>query len=281
MNTGLLALALTALPLTFFTLNSEAATPQLTRGGLAVLELGHSDSAPKVTLNNGNNRVLVTRANEQAPWQAWLGIDLKQKITRGELHYQVNGQPQQINIEDFNYPEQRLTVKNNQVWPSEAELARIKAESVKMNKVYNSFSDLEVPQGLIWPARGRQSSAFGLRRFFNDQERAAHSGIDIAAPLNSVAIAPGAGKVVLTGHFFFNGKSVFIDHGQGMISMLCHLNDIDVKEGDMVSAGTPIGKVGATGRATGPHLHWSLSLNNARIEPRLLLAADQPLNPDL
>src|SRR5690606_10972710 len=126
------------------------------------------------------------------------------------------------------------------------------------------------------PLHGRESSAFGLRRFFNNEERNPHSGQDIAAPTGTPSVAPAPSTVVLTGEFFFNGNSVFIDHGQGLIRMLCHLHSIDVKEGSELQAGDVIGTVGATGRATGPHLHWTVSLNNARIDPRLLLATDQP-----
>ena len=99
-------------------------------------------------------------------------------------------------------------------------------------------------------------------------------------PTGTPVIAPAAGKVVLTGDFFFNGNSVFIDHGQGLITMMCHLHSIGVTEGTEVQAGDQIGTIGATGRATGPHLHWTVSLNNARIDPRLLLADDQPQSPE-
>lgn len=255
-----------------------AATSMPVKGGLAVIDLGKSATAPQVTF--GNNKVLVTRANQDSAWEAWLGISLTQELSNGQITFQVNDEPRNLAVQDFAYPEQRLTVKKNQVWPNEDELKRIRQESAQMRKVYNSFSDLPTPQGMIWPIRGPQSSAFGLRRFFNGEERAAHSGIDIAAPTGTPIQAPAAGKVVLTGDFFFNGKSVFIDHGQGLISMLCHMHDIDAKVGDEVKAGDIIGKVGATGRATGPHLHWTISLNNSRIEPRLLLAADQPQHPD-
>lgn len=255
-----------------------AATSSPVRGGLAVIDLGHADTAPVVTLNE--NRILVTRKSGEHPWEAWLGISLTQTLKDGQLFFKVNNEQQSITVEEFAYPEQRLTVKKNQVWPSEQELERIRSESKSMTDVYKSFSIHPVPPSMIWPVRGPQSSAFGLRRFFNDQERAPHSGIDIAAPKGTPVQAPAAGKVVLTGNFFFNGKAVFIDHGQGLISMLCHLNDIDVTEGDLLEQGDLIGKVGATGRATGPHLHWTISLNNARIEPRLLLAEDQPLQPN-
>ena len=126
------------------------------------------------------------------------------------------------------------------------------------------------------PAQGPTSSPFGLKRFFNEQARRPHSGLDIAAPRGANIIAPADGEIILTGNFFFNGNSIFIDHGQGLITMYCHMDKLDSQQGDVVKAGDIIGKVGSTGRATGPHLHWTVSLNNNRVEPLLFLA--EPTN---
>ena len=254
-----------------------AITPHSIPGGLAVVDIGHFASEPDATFNS--KRVLLTRDTPDSPWQAWVGIPQSQ--TPGPTSLIVNGRIHAFNVEPFSYPEQHLKVSKHYVSPSAKELQRIRQENIQMGVVYRSFTDLPTPTaGMIWPIRGPQSSAFGLRRFFNGEERAPHSGVDIAAPTGTPIHAPAAGKVVLTGDFFFNGKAVFIDHGQGLISMLCHMNDIDVEEGTVLKAGDLIGKVGATGRATGPHLHWTVSLNNARIEPRLLLADDQPIQPN-
>jgi murein DD-endopeptidase MepM/ murein hydrolase activator NlpD len=111
-----------------------------------------------------------------------------------------------------------------------------------------------------------------MRRIFNGESRNPHSGMDIAAPVGTPVRAPLAGTVIDTGDYFFNGNTVFVDHGRGVISMYCHLSAIDVIPGQHVAAGTTLGKVGMTGRVTGPHLHWALSLNRAWVDPELFVA---------
>lgn len=247
---------------------------QLIPGGLAVLELPANFNG-EARFNN--QPLMIIRPDPQQPALALAGIPLSQKP--GPAILQLGDQTHTLTIQPHAYPEQRLTVQKKHVNPDPQQLARIRTEMQRMTKVYKSFSPAQNFQPMIWPLHGRESSAFGLRRFFNGEERNPHSGLDIAAPTGTPIVAPAAGTVVLTGDFFFNGNSVFIDHGQGLISMLCHLHSIGVKEGDQLQAGDVIGTVGATGRATGPHLHWTVSLNNARIDPRLLLAADQPHSP--
>ena len=151
-----------------------------------------------------------------------------------------------------------------------------------MRAEYLRFSEAgESPLPFLQPVDGPQSSAFGLRRVLNGEPRAPHSGIDIAAPTGTPIRNPAPGVVTITGDFYFNGKTVFVDHGQGLISMVCHLSRIDVAEGDEVARGAVLGLVGSTGRSTGPHLHWSVSMNGSRVDPEqvMTLLREQPADP--
>jgi len=159
--------------------------------------------------------------------------------------------------------------------PNKQDLERIGKESKIIRAALATWSEqTNVPFDFELPVHGRLSSPFGLRRYFNGQPRKPHSGLDIAADEGTPILAPASGTIIATGDYFFNGNTIFIDHGQGLITMFCHLNKIRVKPAQVVEKGQRLGDVGMTGRVTGPHLHWSVSLNNARIEPRLLLGPE-------
>jgi murein DD-endopeptidase MepM/ murein hydrolase activator NlpD len=171
------------------------------------------------------------------------------------------------------YEEQRLTVENQRhVDPSPEDLERIAVERKRIDKALSTYSpDLQPLLRLAAPVAGARSSSFGLRRFFNGQARSPHSGMDIAAAAGTPIVNPARGRVLDTGDFFFNGQTVFVDHGQGVVAMYCHLSRTDVKPGDEVGAGAQLGLVGATGRVTGAHLHWGIAVNRAMVDPVLLL----------
>ena len=174
------------------------------------------------------------------------------------------------------YETQRVTLANRrQVDPEPEDLRRIAREQESLVRAFSTFSD-SAPEGLAFdlPSAGRVSGGFGLRRFFNDEPRQPHSGLDIAAPEGTPIAAPAAGTVIEIGDYFFNGLTVVLDHGQGLVTMYNHLSRIDVAKGARVARGESIGAVGHTGRVTGPHLHWSVSLNNARVDPALFLSSE-------
>jgi murein DD-endopeptidase MepM/ murein hydrolase activator NlpD len=186
-----------------------------------------------------------------------------------------------FDVTDKAYPVQRLTIPNDRkVNPYAQDMTRIRQERKDMDVAFTHFQDEAVQVDFSLPTAGRASSSFGSRRILNDQPRSPHSGMDIAAVTGTPILTPSAGKVVAQGDYFFNGNTVLVDHGQGLITMYCHLSEISVQVGDELDSGMLIGKVGQTGRVTGPHLHWSVSLNNARVDPALFLAEDPTVVAD-
>ncbi len=241
-------------------------------GGVAVVALPDSVRDPAVTF--GDTPILVTRDGDTT--YAVVGLPLTE--TPGARTLSVTGADGStvriaFEIAGREYATQRLTIANKRkVDPSPEDLERIGAERVRINAALASWRpDTPAPLSFRLPVPGRESSPFGLRRFFNDKPRKPHSGLDIAAPTGTPIVAPADGIVVETGDFFFNGNTVFVDHGQGLVTMYCHMNRIDVATGDTVRAGDALGQVGATGRVTGPHLHWGVTLNRTMVNPKLFL----------
>ena len=181
-----------------------------------------------------------------------------------------------------NYPEQRLRTSNRRmVDPDPADLERINRETATMRAAYALRTPVAAsPVPFLKPVEGRHSSVFGLRRFWNDQPRSPHSGLDIAANTGTPIESPAPGIVAVTGDYFFNGNTVMVDHGGGLVTMYCHLDAIGVQEGQTVARGDVLGQVGATGRSTGPHLHWSVSLAGVRVDPERMMAVLNALVDD-
>lgn len=241
-------------------------------GGVATIALGSSSVRPQARV--GDVPVMVIDADGQ--WIAVVGIALGAKTGSLTLTVKRSGQPEKVIpfvVEPMRYAEQHLEVPQRQVDLSQQDIARYERERAHQGQVIATFSELLLPASLRMrqPVPGERSSSFGLRRVFNGQARNPHSGMDIAAPAGTTVIAPAAGRVIDTGDYFFNGKTVWLDHGAGLLTMYCHLQAISVKVADTISAGDVIGAVGSTGRATGPHLHWSVSLNRVMVDPVLFL----------
>lgn len=241
--------------------------PSPVPGGVAVVPVPGSKAEPRVTFRG--EPVLVRRGAKG--WVAVVGIPLSAKAGRDTI--EAEGRTISFTIRPKRYPEQRIHLKDQrQVTPNVEDEARIAREQALMAPAWRAW-----PEGLVpslrfqQPTPGGLTSSFGLRRIFNGEPRAPHAGLDIKAPAGQAVRAPAAGVVVLTGDFFFSGNAVFLAHGEGVVSLFAHLSKVTVTQGQVVKAGDLLGQVGMTGRATGPHLHWSLSLNNARVDPRLFL----------
>lgn len=248
-------------------------------GGVAVLALEDRGVVPTATFNGSS--VLVVPNAEFGGYLAIVGIGQKNNPGRHHLTVNYDGASESIDFTVGNkkYREQHIKLSSDRhVNPSQKDLDRYSREAAEQTTAYKEFRKV-IPSNIVLdrPVEGgRFSSPFGLRRFFNGQERNPHSGLDIAVPQGTPVKSSADGVVTITGDYFFNGKTIFVDHGQGLISMYCHLSEIGVQKGQTVSRGEVVGKVGSTGRATGPHLHWNVSLNNQRVDPAIFIGAFEP-----
>ena len=242
----------------------------LVPGGIAVIPT-HAGA-----LSGRYRNQRITLANFDGEQYAIIGIPLNAEIgsQQFDLSYaDGHSESLQFSIEFKEYIEQHLTISNTrQVNPNTEDMVRINRESAKMTRAFSSWDDSLTPVfSMQAPVAGIRSSSFGLKRFFNEQPRNPHSGMDIAADEGTPIYAPAPGIILTTGNYFFNGNTIIMDHGHGLISLYCHMNTIDVKLGTVIRTGDQIGRVGQTGRVTGPHLHWSVNLNNTRVDPALFL----------
>lgn len=241
----------------------------LVPGGVAIIEI---ETDPALQYRFRGKPVLV--AEIDGVRKALVGLPLGLKP--GE-HYIEASDGQQVRkkfftVADKKYTTQHITITDDRkVNPYESDMKRILAEQKRKRKARVHYSRGGVDVDFLLPVEGTKTGSFGRRRVFNGQPRRPHSGMDFAAPTGTPVLNPSPGTVIELGDFFFSGNLVYIDHGQGLISMFAHLSKIDVEIGQRVGKGEIVGKVGATGRVTGPHLHWSLGLNGTWIDPALFL----------
>jgi len=244
-------------------------------GGVAIVKLGGADSQVSEVSYNGK-RVLTLR--QAGGLFALVGLPLDTAPGMQTLHLRTTVDSMQLTfatafeVKPKAYPAQHLKINPRFLEPSTTDQQRIERETPLLIQARGHWSDA-APDSLILdvPSSGRLSSRFGLRRVLNGQERAPHGGLDVAAPTGTPVHAANAGRVINTGDYFYAGKSVFLDHGKGFITVYLHLSRIDVKEGDTVDRGALLGAVGATGLVTGPHLHWGVLLNGVYVDPELFL----------
>jgi murein DD-endopeptidase MepM/ murein hydrolase activator NlpD len=259
-----------------FPLLAHASLPQSSNvpGGVAIIPLGSvSSSADTPQTWLGDQPVLVTSDHEL--WYAVVGLSLDMTPGSHELRVQIGGETktQDFVVNTKDYPEQHITLKDkSKVQLSDADEARADREIAVIQELKRHWRAAQnTDLAFILPVQGELAGRFGLRRFFNEEPRSPHVGLDVAVARGIPVKASAQGQVLAVDDYFFNGKTIFVDHGNGLITMYCHLDRIDVKTGETVSKGQRIGLSGKTGRATGAHLHWSVVLNGVMVDPELFI----------
>ena len=243
-------------------------------GGIARVPLGtllDYPDKPKAWLDGQS----VWVAADDGHWVAVVGVPLDTPTGTKTLRVATNRGERSVSfpVVEKRYAEQHVRLKDSSkitLSPDDEKRALADIERIQsLKKHWREIDDTD--SNFIRPADGRLSSRFGLRRIFNGAPRAPHSGLDFAAPRGAPVITAASGRVLAIDDYFFNGKTVFVDHGNGLLSMYCHLDRMDVQPGDTLRKGQRLGLVGATGRASGPHLHWSVVLNGTMVDPELFL----------
>jgi murein DD-endopeptidase MepM/ murein hydrolase activator NlpD len=259
---------------------AHAALPQSSNvpGGVALVPLCSVTvcaDAPQAWL--GEQPVLVAADHDE--WVAVVGLALDMAPGAHVLRVKIGeeARAQEFVVSAKDYPAQYVTLKDkSKVELSPENLARAEreiAEIIQLKLHWRAAQDVDL--ALMLPAKGRLGGRFGVRRIFNGQPRTPHVGLDVAVKRGTTIRASAQGVVLAVADYFFNGKTIFVDHGNGLITLYCHLERIDVQPGATVDKGQPIALSGRSGRASGPHLHWSVVLNGAMVDPEWFIAAAQ------
>lgn len=261
----------------FFPLHAVAKLPKqaLIPGGVAIINLAINSQVAPVVNYLGNRVLVLADPKKKRNWLAVIGIPLDAAVGTNNIQIQANNKIINRNfvIKHKKYPLQKLTIPDQRkVEPLPEDQAKIANEYTETIQTYAVWEYKQLDSlKLALPVSGRISSPFGLKRVINNIPKNSHSGLDIAAPLGAKVKVAKEGRVINIGNYFYTGNIVFVDHGQGFITSYCHLDKVVVRNGQLLKAGDIVGMVGKTGRATGPHLHWSVSLNGIRVDPKLFV----------
>ncbi len=264
-----------ALTITAHTTTAEPGSP----GSIVRLEVSCRCVAAKpvgVVQVFGRDVPLIASAGAGS-WSALIGVDVETAAGTYPVRVAIDSTTgpragvSTLTVRRKQFPTRRLRVAPVYVDPPRAEQERIAADAARLNAIYAAVSWREQIGPFEAPVPVAPQNTFGARSLFNGQPRSLHAGVDFSAPAGAPIAAPAAGEVVLADDLFFTGKTIVLDHGRGLYSVLAHLSTLAVSARDVVERGQIVGQVGATGRATGPHLHWSARLNGARVDPMALV----------
>ena len=247
-------------------------------GEIVVLEVRPSEDPVTLSATAFGNSVQFFRSSNDV-WAALLGIDLTTdpgaydvSVHATAANGNIARKSYMLSVGQKDFPTRRLTVDPSFVSPPPSVIERIQREARQLDEIFTTASDVRLwSGGFLRPVPGDSTSSFGRRSVFNGQARSPHSGTDFRAAEGTPIKAPNTGMVVLAADLYFSGNVVIIDHGWGLYSYFAHLSKILVDKGDLVEPGQTVGQAGATGRVTGPHLHWTLRLNGARVDPLSLI----------
>lgn len=240
-------------------------------GGLAIIPI---DIKQKPEAQYDGRPVLVVKSPKANQWLLIVAIPLDKSYPIQEIDILKPVKAKvPFHISDKFYRTQSLSIQNvRKVDPLPEDEGRLKEEEKKLATIYSQSSPADPFAGQwVAPSTGPISSLFGLKRVYNNKPRAPHSGLDVAAPAGSPVKAAAAGQVVEAGDYFYTGNTVIVDHGQGVFSLYGHLDKMLVKPGQPVKAGETVGTIGMTGRVTGPHLHWTMIVNQTLVDPLLFV----------
>jgi murein DD-endopeptidase MepM/ murein hydrolase activator NlpD len=244
----------------------------LVPGGIALVDLRRVDKTPDFSFKGKPVLTVLHQGKSIAIVGLPLNLRPGEHFIEGHWGKEKSLQKFFFSVVDKQYTTQRIQIKNKRkVNPYAEDMDRILAEKKRKQKARLVFTAMPVDVDLLQPVEGIMTGSYGRRRIFNGQQKRPHSGMDIAADTGTPVLAPADGRVIELGNFFFSGNMVYIDHGQGLITLFAHLSKTNVELGQMLKKGDIIGEVGATGRVTGPHLHWSLGLNGTWVDPELFL----------
>jgi murein DD-endopeptidase MepM/ murein hydrolase activator NlpD len=249
------------------------------QGDVCLVSVSGPESLDSVYGEFVGQRFSMERGAQSGPYQGLLGIDMN--IDSGTYDVKAFGRTGNqealvglflLKVEKVDFATQELTLPPSMVDLDAQTLERVNREAKRLKSLLKGYRDERLWSGsFVRPVQGAVTTGFGLRRIINGQPRSPHTGVDLRAQEGTPVRACNRGIVALVADQFFSGKSVVLDHGWGMYSMYFHLSAAVVKEGDYVARGALLGRAGSTGRATGPHLHWGIRLNGARIDPLSLI----------
>jgi murein DD-endopeptidase MepM/ murein hydrolase activator NlpD len=220
--------------------------------------------------------VPLSRSGDGLHWKGLIGIDLA--VPPGPYAVAVTTPDGRVHttpltVASREFLTRTLTVAGRYVEPPPAVTARIVEEASLLKRLFSVVTPAAWERSFALPLATAPAPNFGSRSIFNGEPRQPHAGVDFSSPAGTRITAPGPGRVAFAGDLFFTGGTVIVDHGAGLYSLFAHLSSMAVRTGDEVGPGAVLGRVGATGRATGPHLHWSVRLGGARVDPLSLVAA--------